>query len=198
MLRMAKTIEKLYEIGAEAKRKIGEATDNQLLKAIKENPGWTPYYLAQELEWQVGRVDGSLRRLQKQGKVYVKRVLKHGRVVKKIYPSEYQTKHPSAVEIPMRMLGNPAAWLQKEVVVYALSRSSIGLTPNPIESWEHKAWRKFNVRAERVGGIIQLRLPEEVVEFYGLWNSEIGLSTSGNEALLTVEATIIPLAENSL
>ena len=46
MLSLAKAVEKLYEIGAEAKWKIGEKTDNQLLKAIKESPGWTPYYLA--------------------------------------------------------------------------------------------------------------------------------------------------------
>ena len=155
MSSMAKTVEKLYEIGAEAKRKIGEETDAQLLKAIKENSGRTPYYFAQELEWQVGRVDGSLRRLQKQGKVNVKYVLKHGRVVKKIYSSEYQAKHPSVVEILM----------------------------------------KFRVEAERVNDSIQFRLPEEVVEFYGLWNSEVGLSTSRNEALLTVEATIIPITK---
>lgn len=198
MLSMAKAVEKLYEMGAEAKRKIGETTDTQLLKAIKENPGWTLYYLAQELEWQVGRVDGSLRRLQKQGKVYVRQVLKHGRVVKKIYPSDHQPKHPSVVEIPMKILDNPEAWFQKEVIVYALSRSSIGLSPDPIESWEHKAWKKSHVEAERMNDNIQLRLPEEVVEFYGLWNSEVGLSTSRNEALLTVEATIVPLAENSL
>jgi len=198
MLSMAKTVGKLYEIGAEAKRKIGEETDRQLLKAVNENPGWTPYYLAQELGWQVGRVDGSLRRLQKQGKVSVKQVLKHGRVVKKIYPSDHQPKHPSVVEIPMKMLDNPEAWLQKEVMVYALSRSSIGLSPTPIESWEHKAWRKFHVKAEKINDNIQLKLPEEVVEFYGLQNSEVGLSTSRNEALLTVESAIIPIAKQSI
>jgi len=192
---MAKAVEKLYEMGAEAKRKMGEETDNQLLKAIKENPGWTPYYLAQELRWQVGRVDGSLRRLQKQGKVNVKQFLRHGRVVKKIYPSEYQPKHSSVFEIPMKMLDNPEAWLQKEVTIYALSRNSIGLSPDPIESWEHKAWRKFHVKAERMNNNIQLNLPEEVAEFYGLLNSEVGLSTSRNEALLTVEATIMPITD---
>jgi predicted transcriptional regulator len=192
---MPKAVEKLFEIGAEAKRNMGKETDRQLLKMIEENPGWTPYRLAQKLGWQVGRVDGSLRRLQKQGKVRVKQVLKQGRMVKKIYPLGYQPKHPSLVEIPLRVLDDSAAWLQKGVTVYALSRSSIGLSPDPIDSWEHKAWRKFRVKAERVKDSIQIKLPDEVVEFYGLWNSEIGLSTSRNEALLTVESAVIPLAD---
>jgi len=34
-LSMDEAIEKLYKIGAEAKRKIGEQTDDQLLKAIR-------------------------------------------------------------------------------------------------------------------------------------------------------------------
>lgn len=84
---------------------------------------------------------------------------------------------------------------ENKVTVYALSRSSIGLTPDPIESWKHRAWKKFHVEAKRVNDSIHLKLPEKVMEFYGLWNSEVGLSTSKNEALLTVEATIIPITE---
>ena len=192
---VAKTIETLYELGAKAKRKIGQQTDNQLLTTVKQNPGGTPYDLAQELGWQVGRVDGSLRRLQKQGKVKVKRFLKHGRVVKKIYSSDHHPKPPGIVEIPLTMLDNPKAWSQKPIMIYALSRSSIGLTPEPIEPWEHKAWKKLRIKAEAINGNIRLRLPDEMVEFYGLANSEVGLSTAKNEALLTVEATILPLTD---
>jgi len=79
MLSMAEAIERLYKIGAEAERKIGEQADDQLLKAIKENPGWTPYNLAQEMGCQVGRVYASLGRLQKQGKIYVKKFSSKGK-----------------------------------------------------------------------------------------------------------------------
>jgi len=78
--------------------------------------------------------------------------------VKKTYPSDHQPKHPSLFDVPTKMLDNPEPWLQKDIIVYAISRSSIGLTPDPIESWEHRAWRKFQVKAERVGGIIRLKL----------------------------------------
>lgn len=168
----------------------GEETDASVLEKIKSMPGASIRDIAEHLKWSNGRVDGSVNRLVNQGKVRVKHYLKKGILFKSVYPSEYVPKPRNIVEIPNDMLEN--TWKER-AFVYSLSRSTIGISPRPVDEWDKKTFLREEVSVSKNEESTVITLPDSISEFYQIENSETSLSTVGDLALLTVEP-ILPVA----
>lgn len=171
-----------------AMRKKGEVTDSIVLEEIMKKPGVTVSEIAEALGWSNGKVDGSVNRLLLRGKVSVKHYLQRGMLVKRVYPEEYSVKPRNTLEVPEKMVDRS---LWKDIaVVYALSRSTIGVAPKEVEEWEKKAFFKDRAAIQKDKENIIITLPEKFCDFYQLENSETSLSTVGNFVLATVESVI--------
>lgn len=191
---MNKKSKELYELGAEAKREIGQATDQTVLELIEQNPGIVLTTLSKELGWSKGRVQGSVNRLEKVGRLYSKIVLRQGKTVRRIYSINYKQPSVGVIEIPKQLI-NPDKW-SKIAYLYATDRSTIMIESkeinidSPIKTHIPIEWQNDNMI---------IKLPEKFVEFYALANSEFGLSSLGEEGdnvLVTIEATIVPLSND--
>ncbi|MBS7632543.1 winged helix-turn-helix domain-containing protein [Candidatus Bathyarchaeota archaeon] len=168
----------------------GELTDSIVLEEIMKKPGLTVSEIADRLGWTNGKVDGSVNRLVLRGKASVKHCLRRGMLVKMVFPLEYLVKSPEIVEIPKEMV-DYEVW-QDSAIVYALSRSTIGISYKEIAEWDKKAFFKECVSIEISDENIVLKLPEKFARFYQLDNSDISLSTIGNCVLVSVES-ILPV-----
>jgi len=168
----------------------GELTDSIVLEEIIKKPGLTVSEIAGRLGWTNGKVDGSVNRLVLKEKASVKHCLKRGMLVKMVYPAEYSAKAPEFVEIPTEMV-DYEVW-QDSAIVYALSRSTIGISYKEIAEWEEKAFFKEYVSIEVSDENIALKLPDKFARFYQLENSDMSLSTIGNCVLVSVES-ILPV-----
>lgn len=192
------TKKKLYELGAEAKRELGEHTDKVVLQKVSRNQGITLYDLAKEFGWTRGRVLGSIQRLSKDGLVKTKTVLRHGKVVRIIYTAEYEEQKPRILEVPYELIA-PENW--KGVAnahVYALNRLSFLIEPITLSSINIDRRKLFVVKAdlEHIDKFMRIKLPDEITDFYLLDNSGIAISSLGNEGdnvLVTIEATEVPI-----
>lgn len=171
-------------------REKGRRTDAKVMKEIELHPGSTVHDIAERLRWSNGRVDGSVNRLVSRGKAEVHHHIRRGVVVKNIYPLEYISKPYDVIEIPINMI-DLDSW-KKTVHVYALSRSTIGLSPRRVDEWEKRALQKEKLAIERVNEQLRIRLPISLCDFYQLENSETSLSTTEDLAILTVEP-ILPV-----
>ncbi|MDI6847601.1 MAG: winged helix-turn-helix domain-containing protein [Candidatus Bathyarchaeia archaeon] len=169
-------------------RKKGEVTDSTVLEEIMRKPGVTVSEIAETLGWSNGKVDGSVKRLLLRGKVSVKHYLRRGMLVKRVYPEKYPVKPRNTIEVPEKMVES-GLW-KDSAVVYALSRSTMGIAPKEVEEWDKKAFFKdcIDVRKEKEN--IVFTLPERFYDFYQLENSEMSLSTVGNFVLATVESML--------
>jgi len=169
----------------------GLETDDIVLQIIREKPGTTVHEIADYLGWTNGKVDGSINRLLKKGKVRVEHVIQRRTLIKKVYPAEERVRPPNVIEIPKEEIAENM-W-KDEVYLYSLSRSSIAISATKSEEWEEKAFWKGSVPVEDENGKLLVKLPEKLSSFYRLENSEISLSTSEDFALVTVESTIVPV-----
>lgn len=170
----------------------GEMTDAIVLKEVQERPGSSVHEIAERLSWSNGRVDGSVNRLSSEGKVQVRHTLRRGMLVKRVYPLEYVPKPRNLIEIPRGMI-EENLW-KRMVHVYALSRSTIALSPRRVEEWDKRAFRKEQVSIRKSAEALKVELPNSIADFYQLENSETSLSTIGDLALVTVESTALPVA----
>ena len=173
-----------------AMRRKGELTDSLVLEEVRRRPGSTIREIAMQLNMTNGRVDGSVNRLLSQGKVKVKHFLKRGILIKRVYPIEFIPKRKDVIEIP-RELVDDSLW-KEEAYVYALSRSTIGVSPQDIEEWEKKSILKERVPIFKKEESLMIELPASISEFYELENSEVSLSALDNLVLLTIEQ-ILPV-----
>jgi len=191
---MKKKLKELYELGAEAKREVGEATDKTVLELVEHNPGIVLTTLSKELGWSKGRVQGSVNRLERTNRVYSKIVLRQGKTMRRIYSSNYKEPSVGVIEIPAQLIDSKK-W-SNVAYLYATDRSTI-----MIESKEMNIESpiRMHVPIEWQNDKMVVRLPENFVKFYALANSEFGLSSLGEEGdnvLVTIEATIIPLSSD--
>lgn len=168
----------------------GELTDSIVLEEIVKKPGLTVSEIADRLALTNGKVDGSVNRLVLKNKASVKHCLRRGMLVKMVFPSEYSAKPPEVIEIPKEMV-DYRVW-QDSAIVYALSRSTIGISHKEIAKWDEEALFKEGVSIEASGENIVLQLPDKFTRFYQMENSEISLSTIGNYVLVSIES-IVPV-----
>lgn len=189
---MIRELEKELPKGAPmAMRREGRRTDAVVMERILTQPGSTVHDIANDFGWTNGRVDGSINRLFKDGKVRVQHCIRRGILVKKVYPTEEEARTPNMIEIPKEMIAYDI-WKDR-VRVYSLSRSSIAISATEIEEWEKKAFWKGDVPVEEHEKKLTIRLPDHLSDFYRLENSETSISTSDKFALVTVESTIVPV-----
>jgi predicted transcriptional regulator len=174
-----------------AMRNKGLETDDLVLQIILEKSGSTVHEIADYLGWTNGKVDGSINRLLRKGKVRVEHVIRRRTLIKKVYPAEKKTRPPEVIEIPKEEIAEDI-W-KDEVYLYSLSRSSIAISAAKSDEWEERAFWKGSVKVEEENGKLLVQLPEKLASFYRLENSEISLSTNDDFALVTVESTIVPV-----
>lgn len=192
----------LYELGAKAKREIGEHTDKAVLQIASKKQGVTLYDLAKTLGWTRGRVLGSIRRLSKQGRIKTKTVLRHGKVVRTIHTAEYQEPKPEILEVPYEIIALKH-WKEAEIAtVYALNRLSFLIEPIPLNLISDLYKNSlFNAKADlqHLDNKMLVKLPAQLIDFYLLRNSDITLSSIGSDGdnvLVTIEATSLPLVSS--
>lgn len=178
-------------------KKRGENTDNIVLEEIKRNPNSSIHGIAEQLSWTNGKVDGSINRLLLEDKIKVRYVLKRGILQKKVYPIDFIEKPASIIEIPKRIV-EEEAWTDR-VEAYALSRSTIALSPYRIEDYDKRALLRHQIPIKANGSTFEVNLSNQFSDFYQLENSETGISAIGDVVLVTVESTIpvdVPLTHS--
>lgn len=168
--------------------KQGKLTDAKVLEEVQKKPGSTVSEIAESLDWSNGKIDGSLNRLSCRGKIVVKHFLKNRILIKRAYPEDYQESPRNIIELPFENT-KPELW-RDCAYVYALSRSTIGLSPVENKEWAEKSLfnRCINFRKDK--NRIDFMLPEKLEDFYQLENSEVSVSTLGDIALAIVESTL--------
>lgn len=183
--KMLKSVEKPFMKAAERRREIGEETDKILLRIIRENPRLSLYELAQEVNWGVGKVDGSVKRLLRDGKIKEEYFVRNGRRVKLVSSIEYE---PSAnvFEIPKEAVNRNFSWWN-EAFVYGLDRLTIGVSGRAVDEWEERAFLKAKVSVKQIEGSFIFKLPKKFVDFYALEKTIIGISIVKDLVLLTME-----------
>lgn len=169
-------------------RKRGQITDSIVINEIVKKPGATVSEIADVLGVSNGRVDGSISRLASKGKVTVRHCIKRGMLVKMVYPADYPADQSDVVRIPKEMIDNNA-WENKGIL-YALSRSTLGVSPKEVKDWDDRALFKQTLSVMREKENVVVKLPERLASFYQLENSELSLSAIGNALLLTVESVL--------
>jgi hypothetical protein len=167
----------------------GKITDSLVLNEVTKKPGMAIFEIAEKLGWTNGKVDGSVNRLTACRKISVKHYLKKGMLLKKAYPRGY-TKPSGIIEIPKETIDS-MMW-KDNVSVYALTRSTIGLSGTEIAEWDERALFKDCIPIEQDNVNLIIELPQTFCSFYQLENSEIGLSFLANCVLATVES-ILPV-----
>lgn len=175
--------------------KRGKRSDEILLEVIEKHPSLSQYELSRKLRWSSGRVDGSVRRLLKSNKIFLRVIERNGRRVNLVYPKEQ--KPAKIIEVPSELLegGNPV-W-RDEAFFYALDSSTIGISGRDIEEWrdiscfaETVHLRRESARAHREGRTL-LPIPENFWRFYNLDRKHRVVSINGNNLLVTVSGDII-------
>ena len=177
----------------EARKESGSKTDGVVLDILRKEPGLSTYEIKKITGWSVGKVDGSLHRLARAGKLKLQYLSKEGRITKEAYPTELSTQRFGLVEIEQEMLLAPEK-CGKEVFVYGLNRLTIGISPYKVKDWDSRALMISRIPVHKNEHKISIELPKQFVNFYLLENSRLSTSIIGNVALVTVEATIIPIS----
>ncbi len=172
-------------------RNRGRKTDSTILNIIKQKSGITVQEIANYLGWTNGRVDGSISRLAKKGKIHIQYFMRKKSFIKKVYPIEEKQRPFNVIEIPKEDIER-SLW-GDEALVYSLSRGSIGISPTKIDEWEKRAFWKGKVTIEEEDEKLKLKLPDKLSDFYRLENSEVSLATNEDFALITVEEAIVPV-----
>lgn len=172
-------------------RKRGKKTDKKLLVFVSAHAGLTVRQIGKQLSWSIGRADGSVNRLAKLGKVKIQHSLRRGILVKKVFARTHRPVPHDLIEIPRKIIADKN-W-KKSAKLYALSRSTIGISPIRREEWEKKALSIEEIEIDTKRKNFQIRIPERLSEFYELENSETSLSAMDDLALLTIESTLLPI-----
>lgn len=71
------------EKARKARVKMGRKTDIELLKHLKDNPDRTIYELSKELDWSIGKVQKSVKRIDNRVTVEIDGDIEDGRIRKR-------------------------------------------------------------------------------------------------------------------
>jgi len=171
------------------RNKAGKKSDDLLLDTIEKNPGLSQYELTRKLNWHSGHVDGSIRRLLKTNRIYIRVLERNGRHVNLVYPKD---RKPSKVlEVPTELLkvANPV-W-NDYAFFHALDSSTIGVSGREISEWKEVSCFLERVLIQREDGRIVLQIPENFWRFYNLDRKHRVVSVNGNNILITVSGDIV-------
>lgn len=171
------------------RNKRGLESDEILLETIEAFPGLSQYELAQKLKWPSGRIDGSIRRLLKGKKVFVRILERNGRRVNLVYPADLRPA--DIIEVPANLLhaGNPT-WLNS-AFVYGLDSSTIGVSGHAMPEWEEISCFAEEIPITRDSEKVVVQIPEKIKRFYNFEQKHRVVSVNGNNLLITISGSII-------
>lgn len=179
------------EAAVAARLSLGSATDSAVFGVVRQRPGISAYEISKLLLFNPGRVDGSVSRLQASGDVVTRYVLREGRLTKEIYPRDFLPEKQHEINIDPDLLDSPERWSSK-ANVYALDRTTIGISPVDVDEWNSKALAKERTGISRKNGNLTVALSKRLLDFYMWENSSHEVSVIGDKALVTLK-TMIPI-----
>ena len=169
----------------------GKETDELVYSYVRENPNSTIKEIAEHYDISNGRVDHSVNRLKEQGLVDVTYFKRNKGLIKRVRAVDAETKPFDEVSFPLAGL-DESKW-KDGVYICALSRSAIRVTPRIKDEWKDECILIQKSGLVKDGNNLRFKLPKRFVDFYEIPNSEVDVSGSSDEILLTVESTIIPV-----
>ena len=172
-------------------RERGKETDELILSYIRKNPDSSIGEIAEHYNISNGRVDHSVNRLKKQGLVDVAYFKRNRGLIKKVRASDTETQPFDEVSFPLAGL-DESVW-REDVYICALSRSAIQVTPILRNELKDRCILVQKSCLTKEDNKIKFKIPKKFVDFYEIPNTELDVSGSGDEILLTVESTLIPL-----
>lgn len=172
-----------------SKTKRSRVTDEELLSTILDYSGLSLYELRKRLKWTSGKVDGSLNRLIKKKKVFVKLMERGGRRVKLVYPIEMIPSTTIKVKEENLVQGNPL-WMDI-ARIYALDLHTIGIAGRNVTEWQDISAFYDDLEISHENGFVSLQLPEAFVRFYDLNHKHFVVTINSNNLLLTVSGDLV-------
>jgi len=172
-----------------ARWQLGRATDSEVFRLIRDHPGISPYRIAKLLKFQQGRVDGSVSRLKRNDEVEFQYVLKEGRLTKEVYPKGFSPEPRKEIVLDLELMKSPEKW-KEEAILYALDRTTMGISAEQIEEWDSASPIMEKVRIQKNENNLVIPVPEKLSEFC-LWeNSSYETSITGNQVLVVFKTRI--------
>jgi len=176
-------------MSAVRRNKRGNQSDEILLDIIEKCPGLSQYELGKKLGWPSGHVDGSVRRLLNENKVFIRVLERSGRRVNLVYP--IGQKSMNIIEVPAELLcGDNPVW-GESAFVYALDNTTIGVSGREMPEWEETSCFLEKVSMKKDCGKIVFEIPEKFWRFYNLERKHRVVSVNGNNVLITVSGDIV-------
>jgi len=172
----------------------GSETDRTVLQFIQDNPGSTIKEIADSLEMSNGRVDHSVNRLKENHIVNIQYFRRNRGLVKKVSMLNSKSLAFDEASFPLELLSKEL-WKDKAYAC-AASRSAIIVTPEVNSKWAERCILIEEVKLKKTQGDLIIKLPERFAEFYELPNAEVDVSGIGDELLITVGSTVIPIDVN--
>ncbi len=179
--------------GAPAHMKsLGEKTDETVLNEITNQPNITLGEISRILGMTSGKVHGSINRLYDKGLIVVEEVVRNGILMKRATTAEVTETPINQIQIPNSLI-DVDEW-GTHVYYYALSRSALGISPTQIKEWDEISLYKSSRKSVDKGSdTINLVIPDSLVNFYELPNSETELVGLGDSVILSIKSNIIPV-----
>jgi hypothetical protein len=167
----------------------GFRSDEALLCVIREQPGLSQYEIGKKLKWPSGHVDGAIRRLLNENKLFIRVLERNGRRVNLVYSKE--NKPSNVIEVPEKLLhtGNPT-W-QDVAFVYALDSTTIGISGSEMPEWNEISCFIEKIPIQKGKEKLVLEIPEKFRRFYDLERKHRVVSLNGNNILITISGNII-------
>ena len=169
----------------------GSETDKVVFEFIRDNPGSTIKEIADSLEMSNGKVDHSVNRLKEKKVVDIQFFRRNRGLVKKVSQLNSETLNFDEVCFPLELLSG-ALWRDKAYAC-AVSRSAIIISPEIKPEWNEKCVLVEEVELKKKQDNLIIKMPERFMVFYELPNAEVDVSGYGDELLITVGSTIIPV-----
>lgn len=171
------------------RNKRGRESDEILLDIIEKYSGLSQYELGKKLNWKAGHVDGSIRRLLKGNKIFIRVVVRNGRRVNLVYPKDH--KSSNIIEVPTELLARANPVWRESAFVYALDSSTIGVSGREMPEWKEISCFLEKIPIHETEGKMVIQIPESFWRFYNLERKHRVVSLNGNNLLITVSGDII-------
>jgi len=167
----------------------GLQSDEILLEIIRGQSGLSQYELGKKLKWPSGHVDGTIRRLINENKIFIRVLERNGRRVNLVYPKE--NKPSNVIEVPEKLLrkGNPM-W-QDFAFVYALDSTTVGISGHEMPEWKETSCFTEKIPIGKETGKLVFQIPERIKRFYNWERKHRVVSVNGNNILITISGNII-------
>lgn len=167
----------------------GKSTDAVIERIVRDSPGLSLYALKRRTRWNIGKVDGSVRRLVNAGRVFAVSDERSGRRLTLIYPAEFRPTMTITVPSQLLETGNPA-WTN-EAYVYALDHHTIGIAGEPLPEWRKIASFSSKVGIKKDRNRLHLTIPKKFEEFYHLNTHYFTKTINANNILVTVGGQLV-------